>query len=124
MSPAETTARRLIVALEEFTEQQTFALQVGNWTHAISLQQRAAPLIARLCEVTSREPGLAARVSPRLDGLMEARNRLQKRLHGRREQLQTERRRLGEARRRLLDLAPAYGSLSGGRSLLRLNATV
>ncbi|MGH7996793.1 MAG: hypothetical protein ACREFX_10615 [Opitutaceae bacterium] len=121
MSPSESAARRLVAALEEYTDQQALALRVGNCGHAVELQRRAAPLVVRLCAL-AREPGLAPLLGPRMDRRMEARRGLQKHLSARREALHAARRRIAESRRRLQELA-AYGggAMRGNGSL---NATV
>lgn len=123
MSPAEATARRLVAALEEFTEQQAFLISVGNASHAHELQRRAAPLIARLCELGAQEPGLVRALGARWDSLMEARRKLQIRLSSRRDRLESERHRLAEARRRVFGVAPAYAAQIDGKRA-RFSATV
>jgi hypothetical protein len=110
MTAAEADARRLVAALEEFTEQQAFSLSVGNAVHAVELQRRAAPLIQRLCELAAREPDLTRAIGVRLDSLFAARRNLQRRLAVRREQVITRRRQIAESRQRLQELAPAYGA--------------
>jgi septal ring factor EnvC (AmiA/AmiB activator) len=109
MTPNQQTALRVMAALEEFTEQQSFSIRVGNCVHAVELQRRAAPLVAKLCEL-AHDRAVSHLIAPRVDGVLAARARMQAELTSRRRQLTMERKRIAEARRRLQALAPAYGA--------------
>ena len=122
MTPSQQTALRVMVSLEEFTEQQSFAIRVGNCIHAVELQSRAAPLVAKLCDLAAHEPGVSQLIGPRVDAVLAARAKMQADLAGRRRQLTQERKRIAEARQRLRALAPAYGAWFSPAK--RLNAAV
>lgn len=100
------TATRLLVALEDLTAQESVLLRTLDFVDAVAIQERAAPLVDQLAvlatnpEVTT----LRAKVKALVERRLQSRHFLDAQL-GR---LQSELRRIDEARSRLSRVAPAY----------------
>jgi len=109
-TPAQTCAR-IITALEDLAAQEAAALETRDFTAAITIQDRAAPLVEHLAtyagEIT--DPALRARIAAvhaRRDRtgewLAEQISRVRQQLHD-----------LEAGQRRVAQVAPAYGRGAG-----------
>jgi hypothetical protein len=105
-SPAQTCAR-LVAALEDLVAREAATLEVRDFAAVVHLQERCAPLVALLGahadDVT--DPALRARIR----ALIERRNQTGEWLS---EQIEKTREALAvanEGRRRVAQIAPAYG---------------
>ncbi len=113
------TAGRMIAALEEFARQESVLLRSLDLVEAVQISERAAPLIQKLCELTAF-PEVAA-LRPRVEELVAFRRRQTSLLDAHLARLQSELRRIDEARLRLTRVAPAYGGFNSLASESRLN---
>jgi hypothetical protein len=112
------TAIRLLSALEDFAEQEGNLLRTLDFIDAVSIQERAAPLVQRLGELAAFPEVSALR--PRVAELLARREQNRHFLDAQLERLQKELRRVEEARQRLAVVAPAYRAAAAPTS--RLNA--
>jgi hypothetical protein len=126
MAREEAVARRLLDSIEEFAAQETLALRTGDYPRALGIQERAAPVIGRLCHLgAGHPPWWTVALGRRLDSVLALRRESQALVAARREELLAESDRLAGARRRLRSIAPAYaGTLASARHSARLNAAV
>ncbi len=119
----ETTAGRLLTALEDLVSREAVLLRAGLYPDAIVIQLRATPLVTRLCELAS-EPGAAtAGIRRRVTAILGLRGQGLASLLHRRLSLTAERQRLREARQRLQQVA-LYGRSPGRKPANRINAAV
>ena len=116
-SPAETAAR-LITALEDLVGQETMLLRTMDFVEAVAVQERAAPVVARLCELAA-DPAVRT-LQPRVAQLARRREQNYHFLDAQLARMHEELRRIDEARGRLRQVAPAYGQSQPGST--RLNA--
>ena len=100
------TAKRLLTALEDLTAQESILLRTLDYVDAVAIQERAAPLVDQLAAlaVHPEVSALNAKVKALVDRRQQSRFFLDAQL-GR---LQSELRRIDEARTRLARVAPAY----------------
>lgn len=108
-TPAQ-TALRLLAALEEFAAQEGNLLRTLDVVEAVGIQERAAPLVQALGDL-SRHPEVMA-LRPRVAELLARREQNRHFLDAQLERLQSELRRVDEARQRLASLAPVYRGMS------------
>jgi len=104
------TASRLLVALEDLTAQESVLLRTLDFVDAVAVQERAAPLVDQLSALAIHPEvsSLRAKVLGLVDRRLQSRHFLDAQL-GR---LQSELRRIDEARTRLSRVAPAYVGVS------------
>ena len=100
------TATRLVSALEELITQETVLIRTMDFIDAVQVRERAAPLVEKLCELAT-DPAIET-LRPRIDGLLERCSQNYHFLDGQLTKLQHELNRVGEARGRLRNVAPAY----------------
>lgn len=100
------TARRLLAALDDLAQQEHWHLQAEEWVEAVALTERAAPVVTELCRLAD-DPTVAA-LRPQVASVMARRQASMAGLDSHMVRAQTELQRLGEARRRLAHVAPAY----------------
>jgi len=126
MNSNETVAARLLASIEEFVGQEILALRAGDYPGAMRIQERAAPVISRLCHLGAGRPAWwTAALGRRLDAVLARRRQSRALVAAHRKDLSAERDRLAEARRRLWTVAPAYaGCRAASRQSSRLNAAV
>ena len=105
-------ATRMLTALEELTEQESVLLRTLDFVDAVSIQERAAPLVEQLSALAVY-PEVAG-LRPRVAGLIERRQQSRHFLDAQLGRLQAELRRIDEARSRLSRVAPAYVGVSRG----------
>lgn len=98
---------RLLLALDELTNEEAMLLDAGHYWDALALGHRIEPLIGRLCSLGSEPPSAAAR--SRADAILARRNESAEQLRNRMKRTLAERDRLAAGRRRLESVAPAYG---------------
>lgn len=101
------TAVRLLGALDELVAQEARLLRTMDFVEAVEVQERAAPLVERLCALAP-DPAVAG-LRPRVTALLERREQNYHFLDIQLTRLQGELRRVNEARGRLNRVAPAYG---------------
>jgi hypothetical protein len=112
------TAQRLLVALEDLVSQESVLLRSTNYLEAVTIQERAGPLVHELARLAD-QPGVAA-LKPRVDALMEIRMESWHYIDANLNRMQQELARIKEARVRLARIAPVYGANGIRRN--RLNA--
>ena len=113
------TAVRLLSALEDFSAQEANLLRTMDFVEAVAVQERAFPLVRMLAELAN-EPGVAA-LKPQVAALLARREQNRHFIDAQLARLQSELRRIDEARIRLARLAPAYAGAAGQPSA-RLNS--
>lgn len=114
------TATRLIASLEELVAQEAANLRNLDLVEAVQITERAAPLVLRLGELAA-DPDVAP-LRARVEALIIQRQQSVLMLDSHLARMQSELRRIDEARARLSRVAPAYGSGPGAeRSVSRLN---
>ena len=120
MNESVKTAQRLIAALDELVTQESVVIRTMDFSAAVELRERAAPIVEKLCALAA-DP-LVAGLRPRLDGLLERGTQNSQFLDAQLARMQDELNRVGEAHGRLRRVAPAYktGRAAAGES--RLNA--
>lgn len=106
MSDALKTARRLLASLEDLASQEAVLLRSLDLVEAVQISERAAPLVEKLCQLAA-DPDLAA-LRPRIEELVHQRRSNAVLLDSHLARLQTELRRIDEARSRLSRVAPVY----------------
>jgi len=112
------TALRLLSALEDLAAQESACFRNLDLVEAVQATERAAPLVARLVELATDPSVIALR--PRGAALVEQRMQGAALLDSHLARLQSEMRRVDEARARLAKIAPVYGT-SAVRIHTRLN---
>ena len=100
--------------------QETVLIRTLEFTEAVGVRERAAPLVEKLCQL-AEDPVVAA-LRPRLDGLLERSAQNHHFLETQLGRLQDELNRVTDARNRLRQVAPAYRPVNAGRRQSRLNA--
>jgi hypothetical protein len=103
------TAVRLLGALEDLTAQESVLLRTLDFADAVAIQERAAPLVDQLA-VLAVHPEVAL-LRAKVTGLVERRLQSRHFLDVHLVHLQSELRRIDEARTRLSRVAPAYVTL-------------
>ncbi len=111
-------AVRLLSALEDMAAQESANLRNLDLVEAVQVLERAAPLVQRLAELAD-DPTVAP-LRDRVQALVLQRQQSAALIDAHLARLQSELRRVDEARRRLGQVAPAYAQLSRG-SQARLN---
>lgn len=106
MPDAQQTARRLLAALEDLAGQEAVLLRSLDLVEAVQISERAAPLVEKLCALAA-DPDLAP-LRPRIEELVAQRRRNAVLLDSHLARLQSELRRIDEARSRLSRVAPVY----------------
>lgn len=114
------TANRLLGALEDFVSRETTLLGSMDFVEAVDLQERAAPLIDRLCSLAP-DPAVAV-LRDRVEELVERRARNYDFLERQLRQLQADLRRVNDARNRINRIGPAYSTLQPIESQLNTAA--
>lgn len=104
------TATRLLAALEDLTAQEAVLLRTLDFADAVAIQERAEPLIDQLAALAVH-PEVAA-LRSKVKGVVERRQQSRLFLDAQLGRLQSELRRLDEARTRLARVAPAYVTAS------------
>lgn len=99
-------AARLLGALEDLVSRETTLLRTMDFVEAVDLQERAAPLVEKLCALAS-DPVVAA-LRDRVTALLERRRQNYHFLDIQLSRLQSELRRVNDARGRLNRVGPAY----------------
>jgi len=112
-------ASRLITALEELTAQETVLLRSLDLVEAVQICERAAPLVERLC-VLAADPAVGA-LRDRITAVVDRRRQHATMLDTHLSRLQTELRRIDDARGRLMKIGPAYGLVTPPPAESRLN---
>lgn len=112
------TATRLLAALEELAGEETLLIRTMEFVGAVELQERAAPLVEKLCELAANPEVLALR--PRVNGLLDRYGQNHHFLDSQLARMQEELNRVTVARGRLRRIAPAYAR-NGEASASRLN---
>jgi hypothetical protein len=107
-----------MTALEELVAQESANLRNLDVVEAVQITERAAPLVQRLGELAS-DPSVAL-LRPRVEALLVQRQQSAQILDAHLARMQSELRRIDEARARLSRVAPVYGS-SSARAESRLN---
>jgi hypothetical protein len=120
-SSTKAKASRLLAALDELAAAEAISLHAGRGGPALAAHQRAAPLLAEFCRLTS-DPKVAAALQPRLAAWMARRRQNLDRVRETRHRLLDEAERIATARLRLARLLPAYRK--GRRPIGRLKAAV
>lgn len=116
-----TTAQRLLSALEELASEETVLLRSLDLFEAVQLAERAAPLIERLCGLLAEAPEIGT-LRPRVEALVAQRRRNSAMLDSHLARLQSELRRVEEARKRLARVAPVYGGIAPAPAAPRFNS--
>jgi hypothetical protein len=111
-------ACRLLVALEQLAGEESANLRNLDLVEAVQAIERAAPLVERLVELAD-DPTVQA-LRPQIEILLRQRQQSAGLIDAHLARLQSEMRRVDEARARLTKVVPAYGS-SLGRMQTRLN---
>ena len=106
MEPPLETAQRLLTALEELVMQETLLIRTMDFVEAVEVQERAAPVVARLCALA--EVAAVGALRPRVAELLERRSQNYHFLDTQLQRLQGELNRVTTARGRLRNVAPAY----------------
>lgn len=99
-------ALRLLTALEDLAGQESVLLRSLDLVEAVQISERAAPLVERLCALAG-DPAVAA-LKPRVEEVVGQRRRNAVLLDSHLARLQSELRRIDEARTRLSRVAPVY----------------
>ena len=107
MPGAHATALRLVSALEQLASEEEACLRAGEEDGLAEVLARAEPLVGRLGTLTS-DPAVAP-LRPRIEAWRAGREERWRTLEASRAELQEGLLRLGEARGRLVRVAPAYG---------------
>lgn len=116
-------ARRLLTALEDLAEQEAANLRNLDLVEAVQITERAAPLVQKLGELAT-DPTVAP-LRPRVEALIVQRRQSAQLLDSHLARVQSELRRIDEARARLACVAPVYAAKAGatrGTSLLNTAA--
>jgi len=121
MKGALATAQRLLTALEDLASEETVLLRSLDLFEAVQLAERAAPLIERLCSLLAEEPEIRD-LRPRVEALVAQRRRNSAMLDSHLVRLQSELRRVEEARKRLSRVAPVYGGVAPVPAAPRFNS--
>jgi hypothetical protein len=100
------TATRLLTALEELAAQESILLRTLDFVDAVAVQERAAPLVDQLSALAVH-PEVAS-LRAKVLSLVERRQQSRHFLDAQLGRLQSELRRIDEARTRLTRVAPAY----------------
>jgi len=101
------TATRLLVALEDLAGQETLLIRTMDFVEAVTVQERSAPLVDKLCSLATDPDVMGLR--PRVNGLLDRCEQNHHFLDTQLARLQGELARINEARGRLRRVAPAYG---------------
>jgi hypothetical protein len=117
MTASLLTAERLLAALEELVMQETLLTRTMDFVEAVGVRERAAPLVAQLCEL-AKDPVVTA-LRPRVIELIDRSTQNHHFLETQLQRLQVELDRVSAARNRLRQLAPAYRG--GAQAQSRLN---
>ena len=120
MNESVKTAQRLIAALDELVTQESVVIRTMDFSAAVELRERAAPIVEKLCALAA-DP-LVAGLRPRLDGLLERGTQNSQFLDAQLARMQDELNRVGEAHGRLRRVAPAYKTRRTSLGESRLNA--
>lgn len=108
MATAHKTAMRLLAALEDMAGQEAVLLRSLDLIEAVQISERAAPLVEKLCALAA-DPEVAD-LRPRVEDLVAQRRRNAVLLDAHLARLQSELRRIDEARNRLARVAPVYNT--------------
>ncbi len=100
------TATRLLMALEDLTAQESILLRTLDYVDAVALQERAAPLVDQLSALAIHPE--VAQLKGKVMSLVDRRQQSRHFLDAQLGRLQSELRRIDEARTRLSRVAPAY----------------
>ena len=100
------TAVRLFAALEDLTAQESILLRTLDFVDAVAIQERAAPLVDQLSALAVHPE--VTNIRAKVLGLVERRQQSRQFLDAQLGRLQSELRRIDEARTRLSRVAPAY----------------
>lgn len=111
METAAQTCARLVTALEDLVAQETSALQARDFAAAIEIQERAAPLVDHL--VAHADDIVEPRLRERIGKIREHRHRSGEWLAEQIEHTRQELLQMHASRRRVAQVAPAYGSGRG-----------
>ena len=104
-TPAQ-TAVRLLAALEDLALREQANLRNLDLVEAVEMIERAAPLVERLAELAA-DPAVAT-LRPRVEAFLEQRRQSAALIDAHLARLQSELRRVDEARQRLARVAPVY----------------
>lgn len=125
-------AQRLLAALEELVMQETVFIRTMDFIEAVTVRERAAPLVEKLCSLADElSAGSPAKSDPllvalylRLDGVITRSMQNHHFLDQQLARLQVELDRVNEARGRLNHVAPVYkaGRTAPGESRLNTAA--
>lgn len=107
-TPAQTLAR-LLGSLEDLVAQERIALEAEDFTTVHELQLRTSPLIGRIAELASAAD---RPMRDRLVSVLEQRQREQEKLAARMAEIRSQLGQLDGSRRRLTQIAPAYGRVA------------
>ena len=104
------TATRLLAVLEDLTAQESILLRTLDFVDAVALQERAAPLVDQLSALAFHPD--VAQLKQRVASLVDRRQQSRYFLDAQLGRLQSELRRIDEARTRLSRMVPAYVTAS------------
>lgn len=107
------TATRLLAALDELVKEESILLRMQDFTEVVAIRERAAPLVARLCELAT-EFSADSVFRLRLEDLLHRGDQNLRLLESELARQHEELLRVGEAHGRLRRLAPAYRSARHG----------
>lgn len=102
-------AARLLSSLEELAAQESVLLRTLDFVDAVAIQERAAPLVEQLALLAAHPEVLVLR--PKVAKLIERRQQSRFFLDTQLGKLQSELKRIDEARTRLAKVVPAYAAM-------------
>ena|SRR5690349_17222836 len=108
---------RIVAALEDLVYQESATLAKGDWTGAASVQERTGPLVDFLANdsAAKTDPALRARIA----GIHQRRGETTRALQEKMEETRNELQQTRAAKRRVAQVAPAYGTPSAIRHRLQ-----
>lgn len=118
METAAQRCLRIVAALEDLVHQESATIAKGDWTGAAALQERTGPLVDFLTAnppTKSDDASLRARIAALHERRNETSAALGRRLDAAKEELQQTK----LAKRRVAQVAPAYGSPAPTRHRLQ-----
>lgn len=113
---------RLLGALEDLAAQEDMLLATEDYAAVVRTQERAAPLVDELARLGAA--AITSDLRPRLQALLERRERSQVRLAAQIAQTRDALLRTQSKQRRISQVAPAYGNHGARRELRQLSAVI
>lgn len=108
---------RLVAALEDLVHQESATLAKGDWSGAAAVQERSGPLVDFLSNDTAakNDPALRARLA----GIHQRRDESSRALQQKIEETRSDLQQTHAAKRRVAQVAPAYGASPSPRHRLQ-----